>query len=53
MYTERNELEQRRNLPRRGWIGYIMHVTNEYDWIGKREGGSSKRKEASVLGVFM
>lgn len=41
-------------------IEYIMHVANEHDWIGNRRGGGwlgergrDKRKEASVLGVFM
>ena len=41
-------------------IEYIMHVANEHDWIGNRRGGGrlgargrGKRKEASVLGVFM
>ncbi|KAK1135907.1 hypothetical protein K0M31_000479 [Melipona bicolor] len=37
-----------------------MHVANEHDWIGNRRGGGwlgesgrGKRKEASVLGVFI
>lgn len=31
--------QQRRNLPQREWIEYIMHVTNEHDWIGNRRVG--------------